>query len=50
MEDRTSKKYYSLVDEIELERTKLKINNLIEEGRENDILAEDEYSAMNPDD
>ena len=46
MEDGVSKKYYSRVEEIELERTKFKIRNLIEEGCENDILAEDEYSAM----
>ena len=50
MEDGTSKKYYTLVEEIELERTKFKIRNLIEEGLEKEILAEDEYSAMKPDD
>ena len=49
MEDGTNKKYYSLVEEIELERTKFKIRNLIEEGLEKEILAEDEYSAMKPD-
>ena len=41
MEDGVSKKYYSRVEEIELERTKFKIRNLIEEGCENDILAEE---------
>ena len=50
MEDKTSKKYYTLVEDIELERTKFKIRNLIEEGLEKEILAEDEYSAMKPDD
>jgi non-homologous end joining protein Ku len=39
MEDGVSKKYYSRVEEIELERTKLKIRNLLDEGLENDILA-----------
>ena len=50
MEDGASKNYYSLVEEIELERTKFKNRNLIEEGLENDILTEEEYSAMKPDD
>ena len=46
MDDGVSKQYYSRVDEMELERTKSKIRNLVQEGIENDILSKEESDAM----
>ena len=45
-----SKKYYHRVDGIELEYTKTKIRNLVQEGLDNDILSKEEYTAMLADD
>ena len=45
-----TKKYYSQVEEIELERAKLKIRKLVEEGFEDEILSKEEFSAMVADD
>ena len=50
LDDGGSKKYYSRVEEIELDRTKAKIRNLVKEGFENEILSKEEYNAMLADD
>ena len=44
------KKYYLMVDDIELERTKSKIRNIVQEGLEKDILTKEEHDAMVADD
>ena len=40
------KKYYIEVEQIELERTKTKIKNVVQEGLELEILSKEEYEAM----
>ena len=50
MGDGEVKQYYIRVEEIELERTKSKIRNIIQEGFENEILSKEEYEAMSADD
>ena len=49
-DDGTTKKYYSRVERIELERSKSKIRNLVQEGFDNNILNKEEYEAMLSDD
>ena len=44
--DEGTKKYYSRVEKIELERSKSKIRNLVQEGLDNEILNQEEYNAM----
>ena len=39
-----------MVDNIELEKTKSKIRNIVQEGLENDILSKEEHDAMIADD
>ena len=46
MDNGESKRYYVQVENIELERTKLKIKHLVQEGLENDILTKEESEAM----
>ena len=48
--DEGTKKYYSRVEKIELEKSKSKIRNLVQEGFDNDILNKEEYNAMISDD
>ena len=50
MSDREVNKYYLEVNEIELEMSKTKIQNLVKEGLENEILSKEEYEAMIADD
>ena len=50
MGDGEVKRYYIRVKEIELEMTKSKIRNIIQEGFENKILSKEEYEAMSADD
>ena len=50
MSDGEVKKYYMEVNEIELEMSKTKIQNLVKEGLENEILSKEEYEAMIADD
>ena len=50
LDDGQNKEYYSRADEIDLERTKSKIRSLIQEGLEEDVLTDEEYSAMLADD
>jgi hypothetical protein len=50
LDDGVSKEYYSRANEMDLERTKSKIRSLIQEGLEEDILTDEEYSAMLADD
>ena len=45
-----SKLYYLRVNAIELERTKSKIRNLVQEGLDDKILSKEEYEAMIADD
>ena len=46
LSDGESKKYYCRVDNMELDYTKVKIRNLVQEGLDNDILSKEEYTAM----
>ena len=46
LSDGESKKYYCRVDNMDLEYTKVKIRNLVQEGLDNDILSKEEYTAM----
>ena len=46
MDNGESKIYYVQVENIELERTKVKIKHLVKEGLENDILTKEESEAM----
>jgi hypothetical protein len=48
--DEGSKKYYSMVEKIELEKSKSEIRNLVQEGFDTDILSKEEYNAMLSDD
>ena len=41
--------YYSPVNDLEVERTKAKIIELIKEGQEKEIISKTEYGEMNPD-
>ena len=50
MGDGKLKKYYLMVDDIELEKSKSKIRNIVQEGLENDILSKEEHDAMIADD
>ena len=50
MGDGEVNKYYLMVDDIELEKTKSKIRNIVQEGLENDILSKEEHDAMIADD
>jgi hypothetical protein len=52
MGDGEVKKYYLMVDNIELEKTKSKIRNIVQEGLENDILllSKEEHDVMIADD
>ena len=50
MEDGESKPYYLRVNEIELEYTKSKIRNVVQEGLDKEILSKEEYNAMLADD
>ena len=50
MDDGSTKHYYSKVEEIELERTKTKIQKLIQEGFDDEILSKEEFNAMLADD
>ena len=40
--------YYSPVDRFEIDRTKLKIRNLLKEGLEQEIITKSEYEHMDP--
>ena len=42
--------YYSPVDGLEIERTKVKIKNLLEEGLDNKVISKSEFEQMNPED
>ena len=44
------KQYYLRVNEIDLEMTKSKIRNLVQEGLDNKIISQEEYNAMIADD
>ena len=46
MNNGDSKQYYLRVNEIELEKTKSKIRNIVQEGLDNKILSKEEYEAM----
>ena len=46
LSDGEIKKYYCRVDNMDLEYTKVKIRNLVQEGLDNDILSKEEYTAM----
>jgi hypothetical protein len=50
MGDGEVNQYYLMVDDIELEKTKSKIRNIVQEGLENDILSKEEHDAMIADD
>ena len=50
MADGEIKQYYLRVNEIELEMTKSKIRNIVQEGLDNKILSKEEYNAMIADD
>ena len=50
MSDGEVKKYYLEVNDIELEVSKSKIRNLVQEGLEKEILSKEEYEAMVADD
>ena len=50
MENGETKQYYVRVEEIELERTKSKIRNIVQEGLDNQILSKEEFEAMIADD
>ena len=50
MGDGEMKKYYIRVDQIELERTKTKIRNVLQEGLDLEILSKEEFEAMLADD
>ena len=42
--------YYRKVDDLELDRAKVKIRNTLEEALKNKIITEEEFKAMDPDD
>ena len=42
--------YYKQVEDLELDRAKVKIRNTLEEALNNKIITEEEFKAMNPDD
>ena len=42
--------YYKKVEDIELDRAKARIKNTLEEALENNIITEEEFRALNPDD
>ena len=46
MDNGEPKQYYLKVDEMELERTKSKIRNIVQEGLDNKILSKEEYEAI----
>ena len=48
--DGETKQYYLKVNDIELEMSKTKIRNLVQEGLDNEILSKEEYDAMLADD
>ena len=50
MDNREPKHYYLKVNEMELERTKSKIRNVVQEGLDIKILSKEEYDAMIADD
>ena len=50
MGDGEIKQYYLRVNDIELERTKTKIRNVVQEGLDKEILSKEEYDAMLADD
>ena len=50
MGDGEIKQYYLRVNEIDLEMTKSKIRNLVQEGLDNKIISQEEYNAMIADD
>ena len=50
MGDGETKQYYLRVNDIELEMSKTKIRNLVQEGLDNEILSKEEYEAMPADD
>ena len=47
-EDGTTKKYYKKVSETDLEHAKNKLQIIIDEGYDNEILSKEEYQAMCP--
>ena len=42
------KPYYSLVNALDVDKTKLKITNVIKEGLDKNIISKSEFEAMNP--
>ena len=44
----TGEKYYKIVNDNVLQETKSKIVNIINEGYDNNILSQEEYMAMMP--
>ena len=48
--DGTFKNRYELVDVLQIEKAKTEIKKLIDEGLNNDIITQEEYDAMDPED
>ena len=50
LDDGATKKYFSKVEELDLERTKTKIRKVVQEVIDDEILSKEEFNAMLADD